>query len=198
VYDAVLLATPVDVTRSLLHSVDAEAVTLLPRDASSAVLAAFAWPEEKARTFSIPSGFGFLVPPSNHASHQLLACTFVDQKFPERAPARARVLRAFFGGASADALELLSDEAIASAALEQLQAILGPMPTPDARLTIIRRWPRSLPQYEVGQLERMAQLDQLLTKIPGLTLLGNSYRGVGLPDLIRDARKSADELCAMS
>jgi oxygen-dependent protoporphyrinogen oxidase len=197
-YDAVLLATPVDVTRSLLHPIDAEAATLLPTAASSAVLAAFAWPEETARTFSIPSGFGFLVPPSTNASHQLLACTFVDQKFPQRAPAGARVLRAFFGGASADAVELLSDEAIASAALEQLQAILGPMPAPEAGLTVIRRWPRSLPQYEVGHLERMARLSQLVTKIPGLTLLGNSYRGVGLPDLIRDARKSADELCIMS
>jgi oxygen-dependent protoporphyrinogen oxidase len=72
------------------------------------------------------------------------------------------------------------------------------MPAPDADLSVIRRWPRSLPQYEVGHLERIAQLDQRITRIPGLTLLGNGYRGVGLPDLIRDARKSADELCVMS
>ena len=34
----------------------------------------------------------------------------------------------------------------------------------------------------------MAQLDGLVARIPGLTLLGNAYRGVGLPDLIREAQ----------
>jgi oxygen-dependent protoporphyrinogen oxidase len=198
VYDAVMLATPVDVTRSLLHPIDAEAATLLPKDASSAVLAALAWPEQTARTFTIPSGFGFLVPASSHDVHQLLACTFVEQKFTQRAPGGARVLRAFFGGSSADTLEQRSDEAIQAIALEQLRAILGPMPNPEAGLSLIRRWPRNLPQYEVGHLDRMAQLDQRITRIPGLALLGNSYRGVGLPDLIRDARKAADELCILS
>ena len=55
----------------------------------------------------------------------------------------------------------------------------------------MRRWPRSLPQYEVSHLERMAQLDELVARIGNLTLLGNSYRGVGVPDLIRDARAAA-------
>jgi oxygen-dependent protoporphyrinogen oxidase len=37
----------------------------------------------------------------------------------------------------------------------------------------------------------MAQLDELVARIGNLTLLGNSYRGVGVPDLIRDARNAA-------
>jgi oxygen-dependent protoporphyrinogen oxidase len=37
----------------------------------------------------------------------------------------------------------------------------------------------------------MAQLDELVGGIGNLTLLGNSYRGVGVPDLIRDARAAA-------
>ena len=62
---------------------------------------------------------------------------------------------------------------------------------PDPQRIEVRRWPRSLPQYEIGHLDRMLQLDALVAKVPGLTLLGNSYRGVGLPDLIRDARAAA-------
>jgi protoporphyrinogen/coproporphyrinogen III oxidase len=191
----VLFATPIDATRALLTPLDAEAAALIPTDASSAVLAALCWPAAAASTFSIPQGFGFLVPQARSTSEpQLLAATFVDQKFPDRAPAGARVIRVFFGGPSADTLSPQSDETIAAAAFAQLTKVLGPLPAPDATLTTVRRWPRSLPQYEVGHLERMVQLDQHIAKLGDLTLLGNGYRGVGLPDLIRDARAAAREL----
>jgi oxygen-dependent protoporphyrinogen oxidase len=193
----VLLATPIDATRALLQPIDAEAAALVPLDASSSVLAAFCWPETVARHFAPPPGFGLLIPQDPQSAHQhsqMLACTFVDQKFPCRAPAGARILRAFFGGATADALTSQSDEAVAAMALQQLSSILGPLPTPNAALTTVRRWPRSLPQYEVGHLDRMAQLDELVGRIGNLTLLGNGYRGVGLPDLIHDARNAARSL----
>jgi oxygen-dependent protoporphyrinogen oxidase len=146
-------------------------------------------------TFSIPPGFGFLVPQES-AKPSLLAATFADQKFPHRAPTRARIIRTFFGGPSAEALAPQSDEAIAAAALTQLNTILGPLPPPDPPLTTVRRWPRSLPQYEVGHLDRMAKLEEHIAALGDVTLLGNAYHGVGLPDLIRDARAAARTLTA--
>jgi oxygen-dependent protoporphyrinogen oxidase len=125
----------------------------------------------------------------SNAEPSLLACTFVDQKFPHRAPSGARILRAFFGGPSAEALNSQSGETIAAAALTQLRNILGPIPEPTFHT--VRRWLRSLPQYEVGHLDRIAELEHLISQVPGLHLLGNAYRGVGLPDLIRDARATA-------
>jgi oxygen-dependent protoporphyrinogen oxidase len=190
----VLLATPVDTTRTLLQPLDPTASALIPNDASSAVLATFCWPADAARTFTIPSGFGFLVPPDSSQTQQLLACTFVDQKFPHRAPVGARSLRTFFGGTSADALAPQADAAIAEAAFTQLSNILGPLPQPDAALTTVRRWPRSLPQYEVGHLERIAELDTRIAILGHLTLLGNGYRGVGVPDLIHHSREAARAL----
>jgi oxygen-dependent protoporphyrinogen oxidase len=190
----VLLATPVDATRTLLEPRDPEAAALIPIEASSAVLATFCWPAETAKTFQVPAGFGFLVPQASGIENQLLAATFADQKFPHRAPEGARIVRAFFGGSSAETLAPQTDEAIAAAALAHLHAILGPLPTPEPTLTTVRRWSRSLPQYEVGHLERMAELDRRVASIGDLTLLGNAYRGVGLPDLIRDARAAAKKL----
>jgi oxygen-dependent protoporphyrinogen oxidase len=98
-------------------------------------------------------------------------------------------MRAFFGGESAERLSSQSDEMIAELALTQLRSILGPIPEPSFHT--VRRWPRSLPQYEVGHLDRIAELEHLVEQVPGLHLLGNSYRGVGIPDLIRDARAVA-------
>jgi len=60
----------------------------------------------------------------------------------------------------------------------------------------VRRWPRSLPLYGVGHLERMAELEHLAKKLKGLWLLGNGYRGVGVPDLVRDARWAAQAAIA--
>jgi oxygen-dependent protoporphyrinogen oxidase len=201
----IFIATPADATRTLIEPLDPQTSALIPQQASSAVLAAFAWPPEVAATFAIPPGFGFLVPqpgtnpgapgPDSRTwvstEPQLLACTFVDQKFPHRSPEGSRIIRVFFGGNSHEAFAAKSDAEGATTALTQLQKILGPLPTPVAALTTVRPWPRSLPQYEVGHLDRIAALDARIATLGGLTLLGNSYRGVGLPDLIRDARAAA-------
>jgi oxygen-dependent protoporphyrinogen oxidase len=212
----IFIATPADTTCTLLQPLDPQASTLIPQQASSAVLVAFAWSAEAASTFAIPQGFGFLVPqhPSAHPPEpvisteakrsgeiaaftpaevapepELLACTFVNQKFPDRAPTGAHIIRVFFGGNSHETFATKSDVEVATTALDQLRKILGPIPA--AEITTIRRWPRRLPQYEVGHLERIAELDIRIAALGGLTLLGNSYRGVGLPDLIRDARAAA-------
>lgn len=191
-FDAVLLAAPVDVARSLLERVSAEAAALMAMEASSAVVVAFGFPD--ATKVPVPAGFGFLVPPVSsedspgRAGSLLLAGTFVDQKYDCRVPAGGRLLRAFFGGAAAERLMNCGNDEIAALARMALARILGPLP--DAEVTVVRRWPRSLPQYAVGHLERMAKLDKLVEQLPGLYLLGNGYRGVGLPDLIRDARRA--------
>ncbi len=193
-FDHLLLAMPIDATRRLLAPVDAEAAALIPTAASSAVLATFCWPAETAQTFEVPPGFGFLVP--QHGAPRpdrpkLLAGTFTAQKFADRAPVGARILRVFFGGTMADRLNPLPDQAIAAEAWRELGAVLPGLPAPDPALTTVIRWPHSLPQYEVGHPDRMAALDCRVKALGALDLLGNGYRGVGVPDLIRDARAAA-------
>ena len=104
-------------------------------------------------------------------------------------------MRAYFGGATADKLIRQSDNAIASLAHAELQRILGPLPAP--AVTVVRRWPRALPQYEVGHLDRMAELARRVSALGNLHLLGNGYKGVGVPDLIRDARAAARAIAAL-
>jgi oxygen-dependent protoporphyrinogen oxidase len=192
-FDAVVLATPPHVTRGLLQDQYARMAALLPQQASSAIVVALAFTAGQANRLRIPRGFGFIVPPMRPdvASHEpeLLACTFVDQKFQGRVPPGAVLLRAFFGGHSGDALLGESDDQIIARARLQLSRVLGPLP--QAAETVVRRWPRSLPQYAVGHLERMAELESLLRATPGLSLVGCAYYGVGLPDLIRQGRATA-------
>ena len=177
--------TRVDAARALIDPINPQAAGLMAMEASSAVVVGFGF--ANATSLSLPPGFGFLVPPGSN--NLLLAATFMDQKFPDRVPPGGRILRAFFGGVAANRLMRCGNDEIAAIARLELARILGPLPEP--QVTVVRRWPNSLPQYAVGHLERMAELDERISSLDGLWLLGNGYRGVGLPDLIRDARAAA-------
>ncbi|HEX3437933.1 MAG TPA: protoporphyrinogen oxidase [Pseudacidobacterium sp.] len=193
-FDAVVVATPTDVTRALLTPVDAAFDELLAMDASSAIVITMAFAPEHAKFMRIPRGFGFLVPQTKSCDDkpQLLACTFVDQKFSHRAPDGGVLLRAFFGGEDAPRLLSSSDDEVIALAYAQLSVLLGHLPEPS--FTLIRRWPRSLPQYAVGHLERMQRLEDRVKALRGLRLVGNAYYGVGLPDLVRHGRETARKL----
>ncbi len=192
IFEALIIATPADVTRRLLRPIQAEFHSLLTIDATSAIVVALGFSCEHAKHLRIPRGFGYLVPQAPSRGRgpeddpQLLACTFVDQKFTHRAPEGAVLLRGFFGGDTAPALLDEDDATLVSLAHRQLSRALGQLPDPDTSL--VRRWPLSLPQYAVGHLDRMTKLAQLSDSFPGLYLIGNAYHGVGLPDLIREGR----------
>jgi oxygen-dependent protoporphyrinogen oxidase len=158
-------------------------------EATSAIIVGLAFTAEHARKITVPGGFGFLVPQREGDHSQLLACTFVDQKFHSRVPDGGILLRAFFGGRAAAELLGESDGALTALALKRLAEVLGPLPSPD--FSVVRRWPLSLPQYAVGHLERMANLEDLVAAHPGLHLTGNAYYGVGVPDMVRMGREAA-------
>lgn len=191
-FDAVVLATPAHASRRLLAPLHPRFDALLNIEASSAIVVALAFRADQTAQMRIPPGFGFLVPQRAGGAPSLLACTFVDQKFTNRVPPGGVLLRAFYGGEAAPALLSNSDQSLALRAKAQLDDILGMLPEP--AFTVVRRWPRSLPQYEVGHQARVAELEQLAAAFPGLYLAGNTYHGVGLPDLIRDGRATARKM----
>jgi oxygen-dependent protoporphyrinogen oxidase len=190
-FDEVIVATPAHVTRELLAPLDAEAAALLTMEATSAIVVALAYEPERAAGLRIPRGFGFLVPPREALDEQprLLAGTFMDQKFAWRAPAGGVFLRGFFGGLAAPGMLDWTDEAIAEAARLQFSRLVGPLPT--ASHMVVRRWPRSLPQYAVGHVGRMRALAGRIDRMRGLRLVGNAYQGVGLPNLVEHGRSAA-------
>ena len=53
-----------------------------------------------------------------------------------------------------------------------------------------------MPQYEVGHLDRVNEIEKLVSELPGLALAGNSYRGAGIPDCIRSGEEAADAIVA--
>ena len=52
----------------------------------------------------------------------------------------------------------------------------------------------AMPQYHVGHLDRVARIETLAQRLPGLVLAGNAYHGVGIPDCIHSAETAAQAL----
>jgi len=138
-------------------------------------------------------GSGFLVPRGE--PFPLTGCTWSSSKWPGRAPAGWVLVRAFLGWAGDPAAIEGEEEDLIRRSVEALRPLLGLQGGP-ARAWV-HRWPAGMPQYTVGHLERLAALEAALRPFPGLQLVGASYRGVGIPDLIRQARETAERLCAV-
>ena len=198
-FDQIVVATPAHVARRFVAPWNPELQALLDIEASSAIVAAFAFGWKQADNIAVPEGFGFLVPQrydTDPSDPELLACTFVDQKFSYRAPEGCVLLRAFFGSGSALPLLDQPDEAILALARRRLSRVLGELP--EVKIALVRRWPLSLPQYAVGHLARVARLEAIVCEIPGLHLIGNAFHGVGLPDMVRQGRATAAILLGRS
>lgn len=136
-------------------------------------------------------GNGFVVPRGERET-RLLAVSFVTSKWQGRAPDDVVVLRGFVGGIlDADLLERDDDDL-----LDRMHADLSPLLGLHDRPFLRRayRWWRVSPQYEVGHGARLAAIEQRLAAHRGLFLTGSAFRGVGIPDNVADARRTAAEV----
>ncbi len=75
-------------------------------------------------------------------------------------------------------------------ARQELRMTLGLEAEP--RLARAYRWPRSMPQYNLGHPGRLQAIQTELAQLPGLYLAGAGYEGVGIPDCIRSGQAAAE------
>ncbi len=187
--DAVCVAIPTYAAAKLLQETDAR----LSAELESISYASTATVNLAYQREDIPhslDGFGFVVPFIEQRS--LIACTFSSIKFPGRAPNGSVLLRAFVGGALQPDMFALDEVQMLQRVQADLFELLGIQKVP--LFSEVSRWPRSMPQYEIGHLDRVQRIDNHLLKLPTLKLAGNAYRGAGIPDCIRSGEQAAEAL----
>ncbi len=136
-------------------------------------------------------GFGVVVPA--HENSKLLAIEAVSNKFSHRSPADQTVLRVFVGGYRHEELSRLPDDEILALVRAELATIFNIQAAPTFHR--IFRWQPANPQYGVGHLEMIAGVEAWLqTHLPGLYLTGSGMRGMGIPDCVRQARETANQI----
>lgn len=132
------------------------------------------------------NSFGFVVP--RIENRVLLACTYASVKYAGRAPEGQVILRAFSGGAGREGEVDRPPEELLEDLLGDLRDLLGIRGTP------LKVWSarheRVMPQYELGHLDVVAEIQDRASRHPGLFLAGNGFRGVGIPDCVAQARQA--------
>ena len=189
-FDQVVLALPAHATAKLMAGVSSatRVVEILNEFSyTSAVTVALAY---KAGEITLPPGFGFLVPRSE--AKRMMACTFVHNKFENRAPEDIALLRVFLGGARDAEILDRSDTEIVEIVRRELREILNL--TAEPRLVRVFKWWKSMAQYEVGHLLRVARLEMHIQRLSALHLSGSAYHGIGIPDCVRLGRSAADAI----
>jgi oxygen-dependent protoporphyrinogen oxidase len=117
----------------------------------------------------------------------MTACTLVSRKWPDPAFGSRAVARCFVGAAGVEDILDASDDDIVEGVSRQLAALL-PLPDRPESAAVVR-WPSAMPQYEVGHLDRLERIDAALPA--GVFLGGQSYRGAGIADAVRQATRAA-------
>ncbi len=183
--DAVVFACPSFVAAELLRGLAPLAAEKLAaiRYVSTGTVSLAYRAEDIARAKA--GGFGLVVPMSE--KRPINAVTFSSIKFDGRAPEGYILLRAFFGGSRSPQSMELSDDELLRTVRRELDVLLGIRGEP--LFHRIYRWPRSNPQYDVGHLERVAEIEGGMP--PGMFITGSPYKGVGLPDCVKQAQETA-------
>jgi oxygen-dependent protoporphyrinogen oxidase len=185
-YDHVVIASGAPVAARLLEPFDPEVSTLLrkiPHVSTAACQLAF-------RREDVPhpmdaSGVLFLRREGRDAS----ALTFLNTKWPGRAPDGVALLRVFFGGYAHPEVKDKTDAELLEAARVELRDVLGV--TAEPLVAKAFRWNDCRPQPILGHKERLTRVQQRLRDHGGLSLCGGPYDGVGLPDCVRQANEVA-------
>jgi oxygen-dependent protoporphyrinogen oxidase len=192
--DGVVLATPAFVSAELLREEAAElAAELAGIPYGSTAVVALAYPGGTGD--ALPAGSGFIVPPGAAMGGRPLsvtACTWVSRKWPDARYRDRAVVRAFVGRAGDETILQRTDPELVATVVHDLDAVLPLGAAPEAAGLI--RWPRSMPQYEVGHAERVRRIGAGVDALPGLALAGSAYGGVGIADVVRTAGDAAERI----
>lgn len=186
--DAVVVATPAFEAARLVAPLSPEAareLEAIPYASTAVVFLAYG-PGTAER---LPEGTGFVVPSGDRA---VTACTWISRKWPSPAFGDRAVLRCFVGRAGDEASLDLPDPELVARVAGEVDSAIGIGSAPAASRVV--RWNRSMPQYEVGHLERVGRIEAALAGNPGVLVTGSAFRGVGIADCIHQGRQAADRV----
>lgn len=184
--DAVILSTPANQSAKILGGIAPGSSELLNKIKHENIgTAALIFKEGQ---INIPYAINGLMIPRRE-NRRIDAVSWTTNKPLDRAPAGYEMLRVFFGG-SDPSLVSQTHEQIILAIREELEDIFGILAEPVQ--TTVFCWPDSFPQAYVNHLDLVDEIEKSLPA--GIYVAGSSYRGIGIPDCIRQGQNAAESV----
>ncbi len=184
--DAVILGTPAFTSAKLIEGLEptlSEELRGIPYASVRVFGLAYRQQDVQANL----EGFGFLS--TRGTGVRSLGCLYTSTLFPPQTSDGLVFLRVIAGGSLDPEFAHFSDEDAFALVERDLQTSLGITARPVSRQHA--RWDDGIPQYDLDHPSRLVRIEAKLQKLPGLHLIGNAYRGVGVNDCIREATRTA-------
>ena len=138
---------------------------------------------------SLPEGTGFVVP---RGAAPMTAATWLSSKWPSDAFGTRAVVRCYVGAVGEEDILDADDADLIAACAKHLAALVRLPDMPEHAAVV--RWPKAMPQYELGHLDLVARIRRSLPE--GIFVVGQAYDGVGIPDCVRAAGETAEAVVA--
>ena len=181
---AVIFTGPAHAAAAALRDAAPQAAALLAQIRYAGIGTAYV-AYRKADVPTPLDGFGVVIP--SREKRSIDGLTFSTTKWAGRAPGGVALIRVFFGGPHTRGAIALDDAALLARIRRELADILKI--TAEPLMFRAHRWADGYPQYDVGHATRVDAIERALP--PGLVVAGNAYRGVGVPDCVRQANEVA-------
>jgi oxygen-dependent protoporphyrinogen oxidase len=190
--DAMVVSTPAKTSARFMASIHPHVASQLAQwNHADVILVTMAIPRSQWRRDL--TGSGYLVPKPDQ--RWITAASFGSNKWSHwKNDNDDMILRISLGRDGVEVMHLHDDEVV-NLTLADLKMHLGEDFSPSAiRIT---RWPDAFPQYRPHHFDTLANVERLLIEHgPGICLAGASYRGIGIPACIQQARTAAETTVA--
>lgn len=180
--DELVVALPPNIAANLLGAIDAEFDRILG-GIEFAPVAVVALGYALADLTHELKGFGFLIPRS--AGLPVLGTVWNSSLFPGRVPEGRVLLTSFVGGSLDPTVASLDVARLTQMTHKVLSPLLGIHKPPVFANVHVHEC--ALPQYNLGHMERLARLEVLRGRVPGLWFVGNYLRGPAIGSCVEQA-----------
>ena len=185
--DQIIVATQADTASKLLQAVAPDTSHHLAKIRYSGI-ASVTLAYRREDVGHALDAYGVVVPSS--IGVDIDGIQFASSKWDHRAPDDIALIRAFFGGPQTRHMLDHDDETALAIVQRELARILDISGDPlNHRLL---RWEQGYPQYDVGHLNLVADIESSLPA--GVYLAGNAYHGVGVPDTVHYSQQVATRI----
>jgi protoporphyrinogen/coproporphyrinogen III oxidase len=187
--DRVILSTPASQTAKIIEKTSTVASQLLAGIHYPPILSiTLGYPKD--RVVHPMDGFGFLIPRKERI--RTLGSLFSSTLFPGRAPDGKVLLTNFIGGATDLAVDTTDDRDLAAEVSREISQLLGIDGKPE--FVQATRYRESIPQYAMGHLQKLKNIDLALAEAKGLHLRCNWSGGISVGDCVRNGELLAEEI----
>ncbi|MBK5188471.1 MAG: protoporphyrinogen oxidase [Gemmatimonadaceae bacterium] len=175
--DAVILAAEPFAAAPLLRTQDQAAAAELESIACPpvAVVGLGFGAGEAAR---VPNGFGVLI--ARGEGLRALGNLWESRFYPGRSPEGTVLIRALFGGQVDPEAGAMSEAELVALARGEVERLYGFTSPPV--MQEVHRWPRAVPHYELGHVQRVQRIERAVAALPGLFITGYGLRAIGFAD----------------